>query len=147
MRRSRFNQIKRKYKRKPRGGKSRGGKRLVFADSDHTIEHRIAFLGNPNVGKSSIFNILTGSHQHIGNWPGKTVEKKEGHFLLSDEYFSLIDLPGAYSLSAHSEEELITRQYVVEERPDLVCAIVDATRLERTSYIALQALELTDNIA
>ncbi|MCK5141454.1 MAG: ferrous iron transporter B, partial [Candidatus Heimdallarchaeota archaeon] len=147
MRKSRFNQSKRRYKRKPRGGKPRGSKPYTGKDSDHTIEHRIAFLGNPNVGKSSIFNILTGSHQHIGNWPGKTVEKKEGHFLLSDEYFSLIDLPGAYSLSAHSEEELITRQYVVEERPDLVCAIVDATRLERTSYIALQALELTDNIA
>ncbi len=157
MRRSRFNQGKRRYKRKFRGSKPRGskpysgkphhGKSFATEDTNHTIEHRIAFLGNPNVGKSSIFNILTGSHQHVGNWPGKTVEKKEGHFLLSDEYFSLIDLPGAYSLSAHSEEELITRQYVVEERPDLVCAIVDATRLERTSYIALQALELTDNIA
>jgi len=156
MRRSHFNQSKKRYKRKPHRrkphgrkphGKLPGGRHLFSAGSGHTIEHRIAFLGNPNVGKSSIFNILTGSHQHIGNWPGKTVEKKEGHFLLSDEYFSLIDLPGAYSLSAHSEEELITRQYVVEERPDLVCAIVDATRLERTSYIALQALELTDNIA
>ncbi|MHA1552024.1 MAG: ferrous iron transport protein B [Candidatus Heimdallarchaeaceae archaeon] len=156
MRRSRFNQGKRRYKRKPRGGKPLGskpyggkphrGKSFAAKDSDHSIEHRIAFLGNPNVGKSSIFNILTGSHQHIGNWPGKTVEKKEGHFLLSDEYFSLIDLPGAYSLTAHSEEEIITRQYVVEEKPDLVCVIVDATRLERTSYIALQALELTDNI-
>ncbi|MBY9000391.1 MAG: ferrous iron transport protein B [Candidatus Heimdallarchaeota archaeon] len=121
-------------------------KPLRSAEIDHTIEHRIVFLGNPNVGKSSLFNILTGSHQHIGNWPGKTVEKKEGHFILSDEYFSVIDLPGAYSLSAHSEEELVTRQYVVEEKPDLVCAIVDATRLERTLYIALQALELTDNI-
>ncbi|GAH20079.1 unnamed protein product [marine sediment metagenome] len=77
----------------------------------------------------------------------KIIEKKEGHLLLSDEYFSIIDLPGAYSLTAHSEEEIITRQYVVEEKPDLVCVIVDATRLERTSYIALQALELTDNIA
>ncbi|MHA1419652.1 MAG: ferrous iron transport protein B [Candidatus Heimdallarchaeaceae archaeon] len=147
MRRSRFNQGKRRFKRKSYGGKRQGGKHFVTEDSDHSIEHRIAFLGNPNVGKSSLFNILTGSHQHIGNWPGKTVEKKEGHFLLSDEYFSLIDLPGAYSLSAHSEEEIITRQYVVEEEPDLVCAIVDATRLERTSYIALQALELTNNIA
>ncbi len=177
MRRSRFNQGKRRYTRKSRGGKPRGGKphiRRIFTPpgSDHTIEHRIAFLGNPNVGKSSLFNMLTGGHQHIGNWPGKTVEKKEGHYLfprridnwiggisrkpiekkeghllLSDEYFSIIDLPGAYSLSAHSEEELITRKYVVEEEPDLVCVIVDATRLERTSYIALQALELTDNIA
>ena len=120
---------------------------MQAVDTDHSIEHDIAFLGNPNVGKSSLFNILTGSHQHIGNWPGKTVEKKEGHFILSDEYFSVIDLPGAYSLSAHSEEEIVTRQYIIEEKPDLVCVVVDATRLERTSYIALQALELKDNVA
>ena len=114
---------------------------------DHAIEHRIAFLGNPNVGKSSLFNLLTGSHQHIGNWPGKTVEKKEGHFMLADEYFSIIDLPGTYSLSARSEEELITRQFIVEENPELVCVIVDATRLERTLYLALQVMELTKNVA
>ncbi|MHA1397994.1 MAG: FeoB small GTPase domain-containing protein, partial [Candidatus Heimdallarchaeaceae archaeon] len=114
---------------------------------DHPIEHTIAFLGNPNVGKSSLFNSLTGGHQHIGNWPGKTVEKKEGHFMLSDEYFSLFDLPGTYSLSARSEEEVITRNFVVEENPDLVCVIVDATRLERTLYLALQALELNEKVA
>ncbi len=114
---------------------------------DHGIEHRIAFLGNPNVGKSSLFNGLTGSHQHIGNWPGKTIEKKEGHFILSDEYFSLTDLPGTYSLTARSEEELITRQFVIEEKPDLVCVIVDASRLERTLFIALQTMELTSNVA
>ena len=113
----------------------------------HTIEHKIAFLGNPNVGKSSLFNVLTGSHQHLGNWPGKTVEKKEGHFILSDEYFSLVDLPGAYSLSARSEEELITRDFIVKEKPDLICVIADATRLERTLFIALQAMELTENVA
>lgn len=116
-------------------------------DPDHSIEHKIAFLGNPNVGKSSLFNVLTGSHQHIGNWPGKTVEKKEGHFILSDEYFSLVDLPGTYSLTARSEEELVTRQFLVEEQPDLVCVIADATRLERTLFIALQVMELTENVA
>ncbi len=116
-------------------------------DLEHSIEHKIAFLGNPNVGKSSLFNILTGSHQHIGNWPGKTVERKEGHFILSDEYFSLVDLPGTYSLSARSEEELVTRQFIVEEQPDLVCVIADVTRLERTLFVALQAMELTENIA
>jgi len=115
--------------------------------NDHSIEHKIAFLGNPNVGKSSLFNLLTGSHQHIGNWPGKTVERKEGHFILSDEYFSLIDLPGAYSLAARSEEELVTRQYIVQEKPDLVCVIADATRLERTLFVALQVMELTSNVA
>ena len=116
-------------------------------DSEHSIEHKIAFLGNPNVGKSSLFNVLTGSHQHIGNWPGKTVERKEGHFILSDEYFSLIDLPGTYSLTARSEEELVTRQYLVEEKPDLVCVIADATKLERTLFVALQAMELSESVA
>lgn len=115
--------------------------------NDHSIEHKIAFLGNPNVGKSSLFNILSGSHVHVGNWPGKTVEKKEGHFILSDEYFSLVDLPGAYSLSARSEEELVTRNFIVDEKPDLICVIADATRLERTLFIALQAMELTNNVA
>jgi ferrous iron transport protein B len=121
------------------------GKKSVF--NGHTIEHKIAFLGNPNVGKSSLFNTLTGSHQHIGNWPGKTVERKEGHFILSDEYFSLVDLPGTYSLSARSEEELVTRQFIVEEKPDLVCVIADATRLERTLFVALQVMELMENVA
>ncbi len=122
-------------------------RRKHFFPDEHTIEHTIAFLGNPNVGKSSLFNVLTGSHQHIGNWPGKTVERKEGHFILSDEYFSLVDLPGTYSLAARSEEELVTRQFLVEEKPDLVCVIADATRLERTLFVALQAMELTENVA
>ncbi|MHA1303191.1 MAG: ferrous iron transport protein B [Candidatus Heimdallarchaeaceae archaeon] len=113
----------------------------------HPIEHVIGLLGNPNVGKTSLFNALTGSHQHIGNWPGKTVEKKEGHFILGDEYFSIVDLPGTYSLTARSDEEVITQRFIVEEEPDLVCVIVDATRLERTLYLALQAMELTKNVA
>ena len=114
---------------------------------EHTIEHKVAFLGNPNVGKSSLFNILTHSHQHIGNWPGKTVERKEGHFILSDEYFAIVDLPGTYSLAARSEEEVITRKYILDEEPDLVCVIVDAMRLERTLYLAAQAMELTEKVA
>ncbi|MHA2358481.1 MAG: FeoB small GTPase domain-containing protein, partial [Candidatus Heimdallarchaeaceae archaeon] len=77
-----FTHFKSKHKRKP--------------FNDHSIEHQIAFLGNPNVGKSSLFNLLTGSHQHIGNWAGKTVERKEGHFILNDEFFEVIDLPGTY---------------------------------------------------
>ena len=113
----------------------------------HIVEHVIAFLGNPNVGKSSLFNLLTGSHQHIGNWPGKTVEKKVGDFILGGEYFSLVDLPGSYSLNARSEEEEITRDFIVKEKPDLICAIIDATRLERTMYIAMEAMELTKNVA
>ncbi len=115
--------------------------------NDHSIEHKIAFLGNPNVGKSSLFNLLTHSHQHVGNWPGKTIEKKEGHFILSDEFFSLIDLPGTYSLSARSDEEIVTRKFITEEEPNLVCIIADATRLERTLFLAMQTMELTKNVA
>jgi ferrous iron transport protein B len=122
-------------------------KRMKTLAMEHTVEHKIAFLGNPNVGKSSLFNILTHSHQHIGNWPGKTVERKEGHFILSDEYFAIVDLPGTYSLSARSEEEVITRKFILDEEPDLVCVIVDAMRLERTLYLATQAMELTKRVA
>ncbi|MHA1828547.1 MAG: ferrous iron transport protein B [Candidatus Heimdallarchaeaceae archaeon] len=127
---------------------SRYNKRVFESQFDeHLVQHTIAFLGNPNVGKSSLFNILTGSHQHIGNWPGKTVEKKVGDVVITNEYFRIVDLPGSFSLTARSEEEEITRQFIVEEDPDLVCVIVDATRLERTMYIAFQAMELTDRVA
>ncbi|MHA1198665.1 MAG: ferrous iron transport protein B [Candidatus Heimdallarchaeaceae archaeon] len=144
-----------KDKKPPRGhrrSQRKGGMKHIFGRNssqlnEHTIEHKVAFLGNPNVGKSSLFNLLTGSHQHIGNWPGKTVERKEGHFILSDEYFSLVDLPGTYSLSARSVEELVTRQFIVEENPDLVCVIADATRLERTLFVALQVMEFAENVA
>lgn len=135
---------KRKNKKKQKLKKC---KRNYYASKKHSIEHVIGFLGNPNVGKSSLFNELTGSHQHIGNWPGKTVEKKEGHFILADEYFSVVDLPGTYSLSGRSDEEIITEEFIVQERPDLVCVIADAMRLERTLYLALQAFELTDKVA
>lgn len=120
---------------------------LVSQYDAHLVQHRVAFLGNPNVGKSSLFNILTGSHQHIGNWPGKTVEKKVGDLKIAEEYCRIVDLPGSFSLTARSEEEEITRQFIIEEKPDLVCVITDATRLERTMYIALQAMELTNNVA
>ena len=137
----RFRNIRKKKRLKKRKGKK------YYSSKNHSIEHVIGFLGNPNVGKSSLFNELTGSHQHIGNWPGKTVEKKEGHFILADEYFSVIDLPGTYSLSGRSDEEIITEKFIVQERPDLVCVIADAMRLERTLYLALQAFELTDKVA
>ncbi len=117
------------------------------AKNGHPISHQIAFLGNPNVGKSSLFTKLTGKHVHIGNWPGKTVEKMEGHFVLGGEYFSLVDLPGTYSLSARSEEEQVCCEFIVESEMDLLCVVADATRLERTLYVGLKALELTDNVA
>ena len=103
----------------------------------------IALAGNPNTGKTTIFNSLTGSRQHTGNWPGKTVEKKEGEWRHGDDHFLIVDLPGAYSLSAFSAEEVIARDYIVEARPDVVLVVVDATNLERNLYLALQIREIT----
>jgi ferrous iron transport protein B len=102
----------------------------------------IALAGNPNAGKSTIFNALTGSHQHVGNWPGKTVERKEGHFQYHDYEVKVVDLPGTYSLTAFSPEEVITRDYIINERPDVVVIVVDASNLERNLYLAVQVLEL-----
>ena len=102
----------------------------------------MALAGNPNVGKSVIFNNLTGGHQHVGNWPGKTIEKKEGTFNYKGYKFHVTDLPGTYSLTAYSPEELIARNYIIEEKPDVVINIVDASNLERNLYLTLQLLEL-----
>jgi ferrous iron transport protein B len=107
---------------------------------------RVALAGNPNVGKSTIFNILTGLHQHVGNWPGKTVERKEGICHLDDYALEVVDLPGTYSLTAHSAEEVVARDYIVRERPDVVVVIVDACNIERNFYLVAQVLELTDRV-
>lgn len=106
----------------------------------------VALAGNPNVGKSTLFNALTGLHQHVGNWIGKTVERKEGDCSLGDRKLRIIDLPGTYSLSALSPEELIAREFIAEERPDVVVNLVDAANLERNLYLTLQLLELTDRV-
>ena len=102
----------------------------------------IALAGNPNVGKSTIFNILTGSRQHVGNWPGKTVEKKEGRFKMGDEEILIVDLPGTYSLTAYSVEEIIARDFIINERPTAVITVIDASNLERNLYLVAQILEL-----
>jgi ferrous iron transport protein B len=102
----------------------------------------IALAGNPNTGKSTLFNALTGSRQHVGNWPGKTVEKKEGTFHYRGLACRLVDLPGTYSLGAYSPEEIIARDYLVKQRPDLVINVVDASNLERNLYLTMQLLEL-----
>jgi ferrous iron transport protein B len=102
----------------------------------------IALAGNPNAGKSTIFNMLTGLRQHTGNWPGKTVERKEGEVEVNGRTVRIVDLPGAYSLSAFSPEEIITRDYIIDEHPDVVINVVDATNLERNLYLTVQLLEL-----
>ena len=107
--------------------------------AEHLI---VALAGNPNAGKSTIFNALTGSRQHVGNWPGKTVEKKQGTARIGSRQVAVVDLPGAYSLTAYSVEEVITRDFILNERPDAVVAVVDATNLERNLYMVVQLIEL-----
>ena len=102
----------------------------------------VALAGNPNAGKTTLFNNLTGANQHVGNWPGVTVEKKEGGYNFKDTAFRVVDLPGVYSLTAYSVDEVIARNFIIEEKPDVVVNIVDASNLERNLYLALQLLEM-----
>ena len=95
----------------------------------------IALLGQPNSGKSTLFNALTGMKQHVGNWPGKTVEKKEGTFEHNGKKYLVADLPGTYSLSANSDEEIITRDYIASGKADVVCILADSSQLERSLYM------------
>ncbi|AET68931.1 ferrous iron transporter FeoB [Desulfosporosinus orientis DSM 765] len=107
---------------------------------------KIALMGNPNVGKSTVFNVLTGSNQQVGNWAGKTVERKSGVIQRADEEIELVDLPGTYSLTAYSQEEIVTREYILREKPDVVMAMVDASNIERNLYLVLQILELIPRV-
>ena len=102
---------------------------------------RIALAGNPNSGKTTLFNALTGSNQFVGNWPGVTVEKKEGKLKGHDDVI-ITDLPGIYSLSPYTLEEVVARNYLIEERPDVILNIVDGTNLERNLYLTTQLTEL-----
>ncbi len=102
----------------------------------------VTLAGQPNVGKSTVFNILTGLSQHVGNWPGKTVEKKEGIFICGDTEIKIVDLPGTYSLTAFSEEERIARDFIIKERPDIVILITNAAALERSLYLLSELLLL-----
>jgi ferrous iron transport protein B len=110
------------------------------------MEITVALAGNPNVGKSTLFNILTGMHQHVANWPGKTVERREGICRFEEHTLHIVDLPGTYSLTASSVEELIAREFIVRERPNVVLAIVDASSIERHLYLVAQLLELTSSV-
>ena len=105
------------------------------------MEIRIALAGNPNSGKTTLFNALTGSNQYVGNWPGVTVEKKEGK-LKNHNDVKVVDLPGIYSLSSYTLEEVVARDYLVEERPNVILNIVDGSNLERNLYLTTQLVEL-----
>lgn len=102
----------------------------------------VALAGNPNAGKSTLFNALTGSQQHVGNWPGKTVEKKDGVHVANGTRLLITDLPGAYSLSSYSQEEIVTRDFILDAPPDVLVAVADVTNLERNLYFIVQLLEL-----
>ena len=103
---------------------------------------KIALAGNPNAGKTTLFNVLTGSNQFVGNWPGVTVEKKEGKLKGHNGEVVIMDLPGIYSLSPYTLEEVVSRDYLVKERPDAILNIVDGTNLERNLYLTTQLAEL-----
>lgn len=107
---------------------------------------RVALAGQPNVGKSTVFNLLTGLNQHVGNWPGKTVEQKTGRFQHDGLTFELVDLPGTYSLTANSPEELIARDYIITHRPDVVVVILDAATMERNLYLVAEMLPLPSKV-
>lgn len=106
----------------------------------------MALAGNPNTGKTSLFNHLTGARQHVGNWPGVTVEKKEGQIRYKDKLIKVVDLPGTYSLGAYSEDEIVAREFIINNEPDVVVNTVDATNLSRNLYLTVQMLEMNANI-
>lgn len=103
---------------------------------------KFALAGNPNCGKTTLFNVLTGSTAYVGNWPGVTVDKREGTYKKLDEKIDIVDLPGIYSLSPYTPEEVISRNFILDERPDCIVNIVDATNLERNLYLTTQLLEI-----
>jgi Fe2+ transport system protein B len=107
-------------------------------------DYVVALAGNPNTGKSTVFNALTGLRQHTGNWPGKTVTRAEGGFVYAERRYKLVDLPGTYSLLSTSLDEEIARDFILFGQPDVSIIVVDATRLERNLNLVLQVLEITD---
>lgn len=108
------------------------------------VDYVIAMAGNPNTGKSTVFNNLTGLRQHTGNWPGKTVTRAEGGYIYNDKRYKVVDLPGTYSLLSTSTDEEVARNFILFGQPDVTVIVVDATRLERNLNLTLQILEITD---
>jgi Fe2+ transport system protein B len=108
------------------------------------FDYVVALAGNPNTGKSTVFNALTGLHQHTGNWPGKTVARAEGAFSFGDKKYRVVDLPGTYSLLSTSTDEEVARDFILFGQPDVTVIVVDSTRLERNLNLVLQVLEITE---
>ncbi|WP_372775974.1 FeoB small GTPase domain-containing protein [Mangrovibacterium sp.] len=108
------------------------------------VDYVIAMAGNPNTGKSTVFNNLTGLRQHTGNWPGKTVARAEGGFSFNEKRYKMVDLPGTYSLLSTSTDEEVARNFILFGQPDVTVIVVDATRLERNLNLVMQVLEITD---
>ncbi|MDD3600083.1 MAG: FeoB small GTPase domain-containing protein, partial [Firmicutes bacterium] len=102
----------------------------------------IAIAGNPNSGKTALFNAMTGSRQHVGNWPGVTVERKEGTVTRGEASALVVDLPGTYAFSSRALDEMIARNFIMHEHPDVVIGVVDSTNLERNLYLTVQMLEM-----
>ncbi|MBG9735531.1 FeoB small GTPase domain-containing protein [Paenibacillus alvei] len=111
-----------------------------------TEQYTVALAGNPNTGKSTLFNTLTGMRQHTGNWAGKTVLTAEGHFNHEGASYKMVDLPGTYSLYSNSADEEAARDYIIFEKPDVTLVVLDATSLERNLNLALQVMEMTHRV-
>jgi ferrous iron transport protein B len=129
-----------------RGCGDRGESRIQLGVAPGRWDYLVALAGNPNTGKSTVFNALTGLRQHTGNWPGKTVARAEGTFKHAGKTLKLVDLPGTYSLQAASVDEEVARDFVLFGQPDVTVVVIDATRLERNLNLALQVLEITDRV-
>ncbi|MCG3138936.1 MAG: GTPase Der [Phycisphaerae bacterium] len=120
--------------------------RTALVQIGGVYDYVVALAGNPNTGKSTVFNYLTGLHQHTGNWPGKTVARAEGFFTQADTRYKLIDLPGTYSLMTRSVDEEIARDFILFGRPDCTVVVCDATVLERSLHLVLQIMEITNRV-